>query len=356
MNIDGSSLSGGNNYSTEIIINSNDFNNSSLSIPIMIDVNDPNISFFYFGQNGIFSFLEDDTLEVLLYVRGPQGQYTFSVDGNSDNISGHITIDNEFTPNSNFAARAKLFVFPSTNWHGQADLYVRAENEFDYSTTDTLSFDVENVYDPVIPAEMIYPPNGEFIFFDSLSDSIRFIWSEGTHIENDIGPDLTYRLRLIQSNASGNIVYDFNNLIDTTFLFYPDSTTFNGVNNNYNWTLYTMNEDSTSGVFFIFIPSASLETETIPIDYKLHSAFPNPFNPTTSINYDLPKNEFVNINVFDLIGREIKTLVNKHQVAGFRSVKWDATDNKGQTVSAGMYIFTIQAGKFRQTKKMVLLK
>ena len=356
MNIDGSALSGGNNYSTEIVIHSNDFNNSSLSIPVMIDVNDPNISFFYSPQNGIFSFLEDDTLEVLLYVRGPQGQYTFSVDGNSDNISGQIIIDDEFTPNSNFAVRAKLFVFPSTNWHGQADLHVRAENEFGYSTTDTLSFDVENVYDPVIPAEMIYPPNGEFIFFYSLSDSIRFLWSEGTYIENDIGPDIEYRLRLIQSNASGNVIYEFDNLIDTTFVFYPDSTTFNGVNSNYNWTLYTINEDSTSGVFFLFLPSTSVETEIIPTDYKLHSAFPNPFNPTTSINYDLPKNEFVIINVFDLMGREVKTLVNKEQVAGFRSVKWDATNNLGQPVSAGMYIYTIQAGEFRQTKKMVLLK
>ena len=95
---------------------------------------------------------------------------------------------------------------------------------------------------------------------------------------------------------------------------------------------------------------------TIPQIFALHQNYPNPFNPTTSINYDLPANEFVNINVFDLMGREIKTLVNKNQVAGFRSVKWDATNNLGQPVSAGMYIYTIQAGEFRQTRKMVLLK
>ena len=56
------------------------------------------------------------------------------------------------------------------------------------------------------------------------------------------------------------------------------------------------------------------------------------------------------------MGREVKTLVKKEQVAGFRSVKWDATNNLGQPVSAGMYIYTIQAGEFRQTRKMVLLK
>ena len=89
---------------------------------------------------------------------------------------------------------------------------------------------------------------------------------------------------------------------------------------------------------------------------KLHQNYPNPFNPTTSISYDIPKNEFVSINIFDLMGRQVKTLLNKEQVAGFRSVKWDATNNLGQTVSPGMYFYTIQAGEFRQTRKMVLLK
>ena len=56
------------------------------------------------------------------------------------------------------------------------------------------------------------------------------------------------------------------------------------------------------------------------------------------------------------MGRKIKSLINNNQVAGFRSVKWDATNNIGQPVSAGMYIYTIQAGEFRQTRKMVLLK
>ena len=95
---------------------------------------------------------------------------------------------------------------------------------------------------------------------------------------------------------------------------------------------------------------------TIPQVFALHQNYPNPFNPTTSISYDLPANEFVSINVFDLMGREVKTLVNKNQVAGFRSVQWNATNNLGQPVSAGMYIYTIQAGEFRQTRKMVLLK
>ena len=70
----------------------------------------------------------------------------------------------------------------------------------------------------------------------------------------------------------------------------------------------------------------------------------------------LPKNEFVSINVFDLMGREVKTLVNKNQVAGFRSVQWNATNNLGESVSAGVYLYSIDVGEFWQTKKMILLK
>ena len=94
----------------------------------------------------------------------------------------------------------------------------------------------------------------------------------------------------------------------------------------------------------------------MPYSFSLSQNYPNPFNPTTQIQYDLPESEFVSINIFDIMGREVKTLVNKEQIAGFRSVQWNATNNLGQPVPAGMYIYTIQAGEFRQTRKMVLLK
>ena len=57
-----------------------------------------------------------------------------------------------------------------------------------------------------------------------------------------------------------------------------------------------------------------------------------------------------------MMGRVVKTMINSQQNAGFKSVQWDATNNEGQTVAAGLYLYTIGAGEFRQTKKMVLLK
>ena len=90
--------------------------------------------------------------------------------------------------------------------------------------------------------------------------------------------------------------------------------------------------------------------------FMLHQNYPNPFNPMTTLRYDIPEDAFVKFRVFDMSGNAVKTLVNKTMTSGFKSIRWDATNNLGQPVSAGVYLYTIEAGEFRQTKKMILLK
>ena len=91
----------------------------------------------------------------------------------------------------------------------------------------------------------------------------------------------------------------------------------------------------------------------MPKAYALHQNFPNPFNPITIIHFDLPKESNVKLLVYDILGRSIKELVNEKQSPGFKSIKWDATNNFGKRVSAGLYIYSIEAENFRQTKKML---
>ena len=93
-----------------------------------------------------------------------------------------------------------------------------------------------------------------------------------------------------------------------------------------------------------------------PGEFSLKQNYPNPFNPSTQISYNLPENAMVTINVYDLMGRSVRTLVSSNQIAGYRSVSWDATNDLGEPVSAGMYVYVAQAGDYSQTKKMVLLK
>ena len=84
--------------------------------------------------------------------------------------------------------------------------------------------------------------------------------------------------------------------------------------------------------------------------------YPNPFNPITTLRYDLPEDAFVRITLYDMLGKVVSNLLNTNQSSGNKSVQWNATNNQGQPVSAGLYLYTIEAGDFRQTKKMILLK
>ncbi|MDP7610047.1 MAG: T9SS type A sorting domain-containing protein, partial [Candidatus Marinimicrobia bacterium] len=108
------------------------------------------------------------------------------------------------------------------------------------------------------------------------------------------------------------------------------------------------------------VPSAErfiLERKAVvPATFTLHQNFPNPFNPITTLRYDLPSDALVTLSIYDMLGKEITQLVNTTQQAGFKSVQWDAKDSMGRPVSAGVYLYQIQAGEFVQTKKMVLLK
>ena len=94
----------------------------------------------------------------------------------------------------------------------------------------------------------------------------------------------------------------------------------------------------------------------LPEQFALHYNYPNPFNPTTTISYDLPEQAQVTLSVYDLLGKKIKTLVNQSQDAGNNIAVWDGTDEFGRPVSAGVYLYRIKAGEFTQTRKMLLLK
>ena len=102
--------------------------------------------------------------------------------------------------------------------------------------------------------------------------------------------------------------------------------------------------------------TAGVDHDALPNKYALHQNYPNPFNPVTTLRYSLPKDQMVNVTIFDIMGRKVNTLVNSHQIAGYKSVQWNSTDYHGKSVSAGVYLYSIQSGEFRQTKKMILLK
>jgi len=95
---------------------------------------------------------------------------------------------------------------------------------------------------------------------------------------------------------------------------------------------------------------------TLPKEFALSQNYPNPFNPTTVINYQLPKLSSVSIKIYNMLGQEVRTLVNEQRPAGSYNITWDGRNNFGEQVSSGAYIYRIVAGSFITAKKMILLK
>ena len=108
--------------------------------------------------------------------------------------------------------------------------------------------------------------------------------------------------------------------------------------------------------------SKSISTQSIeiigkPTEYQLSQNYPNPFNPSTIISYDVPDNNVpVSLIIYNIQGQEVKTLINSVQNAGRYKITWDGTNNLGERVSSGIYIYRLQANKFVGVKKLVLLK
>jgi len=97
-------------------------------------------------------------------------------------------------------------------------------------------------------------------------------------------------------------------------------------------------------------------TDIIASKYRLSQNYPNPFNPTTSIAYSIPENAHVKLTIYNMLGQQIRTLVDNHQIAHSYRATWDATDSFGNSVPSGIYFYTIEANNYFATKKMVLLK
>lgn len=100
----------------------------------------------------------------------------------------------------------------------------------------------------------------------------------------------------------------------------------------------------------------STENLLMPEKYELKNAYPNPFNPSTLIRYALPEQSNVRIDVFDLMGRQIKNLVNENQNAGWHEILWNGQNELKQNVSSGIYFYKMHTGKYNVTKKVILIR
>ena len=147
--------------------------------------------------------------------------------------------------------------------------------------------------------------------------------------------------------ANQRDVFFINNegLIDTSFSITPYSpTSFEDVQYIKNIILDIKNT------------SLSIKNKMKPELFTLGSNYPNPFNPKTNIVYELSKSSFVNISIFDIEGNKVRTLLNRFQSEGYKTVLWDGKNDNNVRVAAGMYLYTLSVEGMIQSRKMVMIK
>jgi len=145
---------------------------------------------------------------------------------------------------------------------------------------------------------------------------------------------------------------------------YPqgEGPNFNGAWGTYPYTKNGMIfiSDFTSGLTVVTFDSPTvaipLSKATQPANFVLEQNYPNPFNPNTRISYQLPEMTRVKLQIFNVLGQEIRTLVSKVQTPGIYEVNWDGRNNQGLTVPAGIYLYRLQTDSFSEMKKMILTK
>ena len=192
------------------------------------------------------------------------------------------------------------------------------------------------------------------INFDSYVDSINADTIQAISWEGDIVSDI-YRVQLSLDEFDLDLVLD-TVTTDTMMIIddlLPESEYYIRVRGENEAGEGLWSDTLTFTTIFL---ESDKEKSFLPKKFSLHQNYPNPFNPLTTLKYELPVDSFVDITVYDMLGNVVYNLVNANESPGYKSIQWNATNNQGEPVSAGVYLYKIQAGDFVDTKKMILLK
>jgi hypothetical protein len=190
---------------------------------------------------------------------------------------------------------------------------------------------------------------------DSLQSTVQLTWDFVSH-PNIMGYDI-YRSRWqngVYTKLNTLPIFDNSytdsSVPDTLSYWYYVTALYVGPG----WTAQSLASTKESGR--ILSPVGVSEEALIPREFFLSQNYPNPFNPTTSISYGLPTDSHVKIEVFNLLGQRVRTLVDEVQKAGYKRLVWDGRDGQGKAVASGMYLYRLRTDDNQATKKMMMLK
>ncbi len=221
--------------------------------------------------------------------------------------------------------------FDSSVW--MSHYQMQNPDDFPFTADDTLAYTLKYVNMGNIVADSIYVKFPTTSMFAPVNyDSISFTITDTASIE--------LKLDMLQPHPA-----------DTLLVYYPElHWRSNGKSymRGYPVRIKTWEEIQPTS-----IAGNGVDRQ---LTYQLVNNYPNPFNPTTTIRFQIPQPEHVTITVYDILGRQVNKLINGLYKAGSHQVHWNGKNERGQSVASGLYIYRIKAGNFMQSKKMLLLK
>ncbi len=203
---------------------------------------------------------------------------------------------------------------------------------------------------------LFHPANNSTV----TTDTLKFSWASTYDV--DPNDKITFTLEYSTNSSFTENLVTVKNLTDTCFAVDAKAMT----KRDYYWRVKAVDSDglftwgSNSGVnpwlFKLGSTAVQDDRSDLPQTFALFQNHPNPFNPETVIEYQLPIACHVTLTIYNTLGQEIRTLIDRELQAGSHQATWDGKDNSGNKVGTGIYLYQMRAGQFWAVKKMILLQ
>jgi len=303
------------------------------------------------------------------YVDNAAGAYTYYV--KAENVCGSSSSSNSDTGTSleipsspnNVSASGEICNQITVNWNSVEDasnyqIYRDGNFLATYSETEYVDEGISGSHSYYVKAENDCGISGNSIEVNGIGLSPIEI-SGITATVDGVGYDYTFSAE-VSWESEVDVVYDWDfgdgsahsSQSGPAHTYSGDASLTVTLTMSY---LDASNDNCTASVS-LDMNVVSIDIVEIPEDYNLNAAYPNPFNPSTTITYGIPENSSVSLKIYDSSGRVVRTLVNEPKSAGWYSLQWNGTNANGNQVSTGLYFAGLQAGRYSKVIKMLYLK
>jgi hypothetical protein len=227
------------------------------------------------------------------------------------------------------------------------------------------SFTVLNVQDAPYAFDWVSTSSDSInITQSNLTDAYKLKWNTSNEVDGEVVDYLIYaqvgqtQVRMIHDTTDTSYAITYQEFVVKAFETFPmlsratvkfSLEATDGID-----TVKVTGNDRV--VFVNRYEYLSTISDGIPTAFALHENYPNPFNPTTTLRFDLPEVSDITLTIYNMLGQKVRTFDYQNTSAGYHSVKWNATNDYGEKVGAGVYLYQLQTKDFVKTRKMVLLK